>query len=67
MSFTDFAMERKFFNKKGKVTETLNILLYEYGNKYGFAMSDDDMRFIKEWNLEEAYHVYKFAYDNRNR
>lgn len=67
MSFTDFAMERKFFNKRGKVTETLNNLLYEYGNKNGFEMSEEDMRFIEEWNLEEAYRVYKFAHDNRNR
>lgn len=67
MSFTDFAMERKFFNKRGKVTETLNNLLYEYGNKNGFEMSEEDMRFIEEWNLEETYRVYKFAHDNRNR
>lgn len=67
MSFKDYVMERKFFNKKGKVTETLNNLLYEYGEKYGFNMSDEDMEFIKEWHLEETYRVYKFAYDNRNR
>lgn len=67
MSFKDFAMERKFFNKKGKVTETLNYLLYEYGNKNGFEMSDEDMKFIKEWNLEETYNVYKFAYGSRNQ
>ena len=46
--------------------ETLNNLLYEYGNKNGFEMSEEDMKFIKEWNLEEAYRVYKFAHDNRN-
>ena len=51
MSFKDYVMERKFFNKKGKVTETLNNLLYEYGEKYGFNMSDEDMKFIEEWNL----------------
>ena len=67
MSFKDFAMERKFFNKRGKVTETLNNLLYEYGNKNCFQISDEDMKFIKEWNLEETYRVYKFAHDNRNR
>ena len=47
MSFTDFAMERKFFNKRGKVTETLNNLLYEYGNKNGFEMSEEDIKFIE--------------------
>ena len=67
MSFKDFAMERKFFNKRGKVTEILNNLLYEYGNKYGFNMSDEDMEFIKEWHIEETYHAYKFTYDRRSQ
>ena len=67
MSFKDYVMERKFFNKRGKVTETLNNLLYEYGEKYGFNMSDEDMKFIEEWNLGETYHAYKFAYDSRNQ
>lgn len=35
--------------------------------KNGFQISDEDMKFIKEWNIEETYHAYKFDYNNRNQ
>lgn len=65
--FKEFAENRKFYEKRGKVTETLDELLYRYGEKNGYNMSDDDMDFIKKWNLMETYIIYKHTYETRHK
>lgn len=65
MSLREFAENKEFYKKKGKITNELDNILLEFGNENNFKMSEDDMKFIEEWNLLESYLIYKSAYESR--